>query len=70
METKLWKEMLFLLIPFVAFVAFSLMAACGRVPQEGIARQTTISVHSPGDQFSDLQLSEEERHILAAEKKL
>ena len=68
METKLWKEMLFLLIPFVLFIAVSLMAACSRIPTEDGSRQTPNLAHSREDPFSDLSLSQEERSVLRKER--
>ena len=71
METKLWKELLFLFLPLVAFIAFSLMSGCGRVslgdrgshPSSGVA-------NSRIDPYNELRLNAEEQKVLEQEKRM
>jgi hypothetical protein len=68
METgRLWKEILFLLIPLVTLVALSLMVGCGRNPSGKGEKNSLSFKQSRKDPYRELSLSEEDKKILRAE---
>jgi len=71
METKLLKELMFLFLPLIVFIAFSLMSGCGRLPGgKSASHKSSSVVISRFDPYNELRLNDEEHKVLEQEKSM